>query len=83
MRLFKTSKGDKSHTTTIAWITFIWVLSALTLGLIESITIGEAIFKFRMLDASIIFCLLGPTYGLYGFRRYTDKTQGQLEDLRK
>ncbi len=65
--------GKKSSSLTIAWISFWFCLGIILLGVIEEITLGDKTFKFRIIDASIILSLLGPSFGLYGFRRYTDK----------
>ncbi len=73
MRRFKNSDGKPSDSITFAWISFIWCLSALTIGLVKELQIGDSIFKFRMLDATVVMALLTPSFGLYGFRRWLDK----------
>ena len=70
--MLKNSEGKSSSSITFAWISFIYVLVAVTAGLIEDLTIGTFNIKFRMIDAAIILCLLGPTFSLYGFRRHTE-----------
>lgn len=57
---------------TFAWLSFIYCLCALTLGLIEEITVAGHVFKFRMLGAELVLALLGPSFSLYGYRRRLD-----------
>lgn len=82
MRL-KLNSGKKSSTLTIAWISFWFCLFAITLGLIQEISINGNSFQFRLIDASLVFALLGPSFGLYGFRRYSEEVKPKNEDLIK
>lgn len=43
------------------------------LGMIEEITILGYTLKFRAVDAMVVFAFLGPAFGTYAIRRYTDK----------
>ena len=63
---------QKSKSYKLALISFAAALILLGLGVIEEMTIGDKTFKFRLIDASILFALLAPAFGLYGFRRFTD-----------
>lgn len=74
MQLFmlRNSAGKPSSSATFAWVSFIFVLVALTFGLISDLTIGTFNIKFKMLDAGVIFALLSPCFSLYGVRRWTD-----------
>ncbi len=75
--LLRNDKGIYSSSLTIAWISFLFCLIAIGLGLLEELTVGGTMtIKFRMLDAGVIFALLGPAFGLYGWRRYTDSNNG-------
>ena len=81
--LINRSNGNPSTSVTIAWLSFIFVSIAIILGLLEEITFGTTTLKFRMLDASIILALLGPAYGLYGYRRYIDQKNDDGDELKK
>ncbi len=78
--MIKDSAGKPSSSVTFAWVSFIWCLVALTIGLIEEITINNYVLKFRMLDAGIVLALLTPSFGLYGFRRWIDQQSFSLQN---
>lgn len=81
MKLLKRSDGRPSTSMTLVWISFYFCLGAILLGLFEEITLGTFTLKVRMIDATIVFALLGPAYSLYGFRRYVDnKLKKSIED---
>ena len=79
----KDSSGKPSMSVTFAWISFVYVICAISLGLVEEITIGTNTFKFRMLDAGLVASLLGPVFGLYSYRRYIDRQTPPTDDLKK
>ena len=62
----------QSKSYTIAFWGFLASLVYIGAGLIDEIHWGTNIFKFRAPDANVIFALLTPSLGLYGFRRFTD-----------
>lgn len=68
----KKQNKHKSNSFRIALTSFIAALVFLGLGVIEEITIGDKTFKFRLIDASILFALLTPCLGTYAVRRFTD-----------
>jgi len=82
---FKNSDGQNSTSVTFAWVAFIFCMCAVTLGLFEEIKIGDNLLKFRMIDASVILALLGPCFGLYGFRRRnnSNNSQPKSDELKK
>lgn len=55
----------------LALFSFIFAVIIISLGIIEEITIGAHTLKFRLIDPYLALALIGPAYGLYGFRRYT------------
>lgn len=81
--LIKDSSGKPSMSVTFAWISFAYVICAISLGLVEEITIGTNTFKFRMLDAGLVASLLGPVFALYGYRRLIDRPTPPTDDLKK
>ena len=63
---------------------------AITIGLIEELTIAGNTYKFRMIDSGLVLSLLAPTFSLYGYRRYIESKFGgdkvvesEEEDLKK
>lgn len=72
MKAMKNSKGEKSSSLTFAWLSFLASLVFIILGLIEEITIVGNTYKFRMISSDLLFAFLGPSFGLYGYRRYID-----------
>ena len=82
--LIRRSDGQKSTSVTFAWISFIFCLICISLGLVEHLEYDGVLIHIRMIDASIVFCLLAPSFGLYGFRRYLNPLeQGQSDRLSK
>ena len=89
--MLKNSDGRKSATITFALISFVYCLCAITIGLIEELTIAGNTYKFRMIDSGLVLALLGPSFSLYGYRRYIEGKFGinqqhedeELEDLHK
>jgi len=69
----KDSKGERSGTYTFAWISFFYGLFLITISLFESVQIGEHNLKIRQIDSSVLLFLWGPSFSLYGFKKYLNK----------
>ena len=76
MIFLKNSDGQKSGSYTFAWISFFYGLIILTLSLVEELTIGAHNIKIRAIDPSTLLFLWGPSFSLYGYRRYVDQKFG-------
>src|ERR1044071_6435157 len=72
MPMLTNSSGQPSSSLTFAWISFIFCLVMITLGVIGDLTLGSFSAHFKMIDAGIILSLLGPAFSLYGYRAFTD-----------
>ena len=72
----KDSKGEKSGTYTFAWISFFYGLFLITVSLFESVQIGEHNLKIRQIDSSVLLFLWGPSFSLYGFKKYLNRKFG-------
>lgn len=70
--LVNNSKGEPSTSVTIAWVSFIFCLVMILLGVVSEVNIGWFSAKFKMIDAGVILALLGPAFSLYGYRQWTD-----------
>lgn len=62
----------KSRSYTLAMWSFVASIIFIFFGLIEHVAIGDVTIKLRSVSSEIILFLLGPSFGLYGFRRFTE-----------
>jgi len=75
-------KKNKSKSYRLAIFSFIFAVIVISIGIVEEITIGEYTLRFRLIDSFLALALIGPAFGLYGFRRYTEAKyyRSELDD---
>lgn len=83
MPLLKRCNGVPSTSLTLCWIFSIFSLLYILVGQVQNILIGTYVFNFRAADSGIVFALLGPVYGLYGFRRLSDNNIANISEDKK
>lgn len=68
----KDSDGNRSFTVTMSIVAFIVVMLKVLIGG-GSLSIGSFSISSGTIGSDEILALLGPTLGVYSFRRYTDR----------
>ena len=65
-------KKAKSRSYRLASFSFFFAVIIISIGIIDEITIGDHTLKFRLIDPLLALAFIGPAFGLYGFRRWSD-----------
>ena len=69
----KNTSGKKDAMLTFATFSFIVVTLNILLSSIASLTVGDKVFEFQLMDSGTMATYLAATFSAYVTRRWTDK----------
>ena len=69
----KNTSGKKDAMLTFATFSFIVVTLNILLSSLASLTVGDKVFEFQLMDSGTMATYLAATFSAYVTRRWTDK----------
>lgn len=79
----KNTAGKKDAMLTFATISFMVVTLNILLSTISSISIGDKVFEFKLMESGAMATYLAATFSAYVTRRWTDKKYIPAEENSK
>jgi hypothetical protein len=76
----KNTSGKKDAMLTFATFSFLVVTLNILLSTISTLSIGDKVFEFRLMDSAAMATYLAATFSAYVTRRWTDKKYIEPEE---